>query len=171
MKFKEYVIFLNFALLFSSFHATAENQGPQKLGQFDNWSVYSKTKNLCYMIAEPDKLEGKYTMRGRVRVVVYRNSNKKENKNVVGFDFGYSFPENQKATIKIDSKKTYKLDTFFQTAWTGSKKQTAKEIINAMRNGTTLIALGQSKRGTNTKDTYSLTGFSKALKKIKNYCG
>jgi hypothetical protein len=109
-------------------------------------------------------------MRGRVRIVVYRNSKKKE-KNLVGFDFGYSFPENSKASIKIDSKKTFKLSTFGQTAWTGSKTKSDKEIINEMIKGNVLIALGQSKKGTQTKDTYDLKGFSKAFKEIRNYCG
>jgi len=171
MKFKNIAIFFNFLLFLFSFETLAENEGTKKIGKFDNWSVYSKSKNLCYMIAEPDKLEGKYTVRGRVRVVVYRNSEKKKNKNVVGFDFGYSFPENKKATIEIDNKKTFQLSTFGQTAWTGSKMQTDKEIINEMIKGNTLIALGQSKRGTITKETYSLNGFSKAVNKIRNYCG
>ena len=111
MKFKNTIIIFNLLLLLLSFEILAKNEAPQKLGKFDNWIVYSKSKSLCYMIAEPKKLEGNYTMRGRVRIVVYRNSKKKE-KNLVGFDFGYSFPENSKASIKIDSKKTFKLSTF-----------------------------------------------------------
>ena len=170
MKFKNTIIIFNLLLLLISFEIFAENESPQKLGKFDNWIVYSKSKSLCYMIAEPKKLEGNYTMRGRVRIVVYRNSKKKD-KNLVGFDFGYSFPENSKASIKIDSKKTFKLSTFGQTAWTGSKTKTDKEIINEMIKGNILIALGQSRKGTQTKDTYYLKGFSKAFKKIRNYCG
>ena len=54
------------------------------------------------MIAEPLKSEGKYTMRGRVRIVVYRNSEEKNNKNVLAIEFGYSFPENEKALITIE---------------------------------------------------------------------
>jgi hypothetical protein len=40
-----------------------------------------------------------------------------------------------------------------------------------MIKGNVLIALGQSKKGTQTKDTYDLKGFSKAFKEIRNYCG
>lgn len=170
MKLKNTIIIFNLLLLLS-FEIIAQNGSPQKLGKFDNWIVYSKSKSLCYMIAEPKKLEGNYTMRGRVRIVIYRNSKKKEKKNIVGFDFGYSFPENSKVSIEIDSKKAFKLSTFGQTAWTGSKTKTDKEIINEMIKGNILIALGQSRKGTQTKDTYYLKGFSKAFKKIKNYCG
>lgn len=170
MKFRKFIVFFNFFLLLSCFKILAEDGGPQKLGKFDNWIVYAKSKSLCYMIAEPAKLEGKYNLRGRVRIVVYRNSEKKD-KNIVGIDFGYSFPEYSKAVIKIDSKKSFELSTFGQTAWTSPDTKTDKEIINQMIKGDTLIALGKSKRGTDTKDTYSLKGFLKAFKKIKNHCG
>ena len=39
-----------------------------------------------------------------------------------------------------------------------------------MIRGDNLIAFGKSKRGTKTKDTYSLSGFTKALNKINDYC-
>ena len=171
MKFKKFIVFLNIFLFFSIFKLLADEQGPQKIGKFDNWSVYAKSKTLCYMIAEPLKSEGKYTMRGRVRIVVYRNSEEINNKNVLAIEFGYSFPENEKALITIDNNKNFELSTFAQTAWTGPNTKTDKEIINEMIKGNKLIALGKSKRGTKTKDTYSLKGFSKAFKKIKNYCG
>jgi len=171
MKFKEIIVFFSFLLFLFSFKVLAENEGVKKLGKYGNWSVYSKSKTLCYMIAEPEKSEGKYTVRGRVRIVVYRNSEKIENNNVVGFDFGYSFLKNADATIEIDAKESFQLNTFGQTAWTGTKTKTDKQIINEMTKGSKLIALGKSKRGTSTKDTYSLSGFTKAFKKINNYCG
>ena len=52
--------------------------------------------------------------------------------------------------------------------WIKTKKD--KKIIKAMLKGNKLIALGVSKRGTKTKDTYSLSGFTKAYNEINNYC-
>jgi len=170
MKFNKFVVFLNIFFLFLAFESFSEEQSSPKLGQFDNWSAYAKNRVYCYMISEPHKLEGEYNMRGRVRIVVYRNTEEKNNKNLVGIDFGYSFPDEGKALIKIDNKSEFELSTFKQTAWTGASTKTDKEIINQMKKGNKLIALGKSKRGTDTKDTYSLKGFSKAFKKIENYC-
>ena len=65
--------------------------------------------------------------------------------------------------IEIDNKKKFKLNTFGQTAWTASKTKKDKKIIEAMIKGDKLVAFGQSRRGTKTKDTYSLNGFAKAL--------
>ena len=47
------------------------------------------------------------------------------------------------------------------------KTKKDKKIIEAMIKGDKLIAFGQSRRGTKTKDTYSLNGFAKAFNKIK----
>ena len=78
---------------------------------FEKWSVYAKSKSLCYIIAQPEKSEGEYKVRGRVRIVVYRNNLENQNKNAVGIDFGYSFTENSKAFIEIDNKNKFKLNT------------------------------------------------------------
>ena len=170
MNFKYTTILINFFLLLFSFKVMSDNEGTKKIGSFEKWSVYSKSKSLCYMIAQPEKSEGEYKVRGRVRIVVYRNNLENQNKSAVGIDFGYSFTENSKAFIEIDNKKKFKLNTFGQTAWTGSKTKKDKKIIEAMIKGDKLIAFGQSKRGTKTKDTYSLSGFAKALNKINDYC-
>lgn len=170
MNLKNITVLINFCLLLVSFEALSENEGTKKIGSFENWNVYAKSKSLCYMVSEPEKSEGTYKVRGRVRIVIYRNNFENQNKNAVGIDFGYSFSENSKALIEIDNKKKFKLSTFGQTAWTGPKNKVDEKIIEAMVKGNKLIALGQSKRGTNTKDTYSLNGFAKAFKEIKNYC-
>ena len=170
MKFKNLKTLTSFFLLVFSFEVMSDNGGTKKIGSFENWSVYAKSKELCYMITQPSKSEGDYKVRGRVRIVVYRNNMENKNKNAVGIDFGYSFPENSKAYIQIDNKKKFKLNTFGQTAWTGSKAKTDRKIIEEMIKGNSLVALGKSRRGTKTKDIYSLDGFAKALNTIQTYC-
>ena len=170
MNFKYTTILINFFLLVFSFKVMSDNEGTKKIGNYEKWSVYSKTKSLCYMIAQPENSEGEYTLRGHVRIVVYRNNLENQNKNAVGIDFGYSFNENSEAFIEIDSKNKFKLNTFGQTAWTASNTRKDKKIIEAMIKGDELTAFGQSRRGTKTKDTYSLNGFAKAFNKINDYC-
>ena len=170
MNFKYTLILINFFLLVLSFKVMSDNEGTKKIGSYEKWSVYAKSKSLCYIIAQPDKSEGEYTLRGRVRIVVYRNNLENKNKNVVGIDFGYSFTENSKAFIEIDNKNKFKLNTFGQTAWSASKTKKDKKIIEAMIKVDKLTAFGKSKRGTKPMDTYSLNGFAKAFNKINDYC-
>ena len=87
MNFKYTIILINFFLLVLSFKVMSDNEGTKKIGSYEKWSVYAKSKSLCYMIAQPEKSEGEYKVRGRVRIVVYRNNLENQNKNVVGIDF------------------------------------------------------------------------------------
>ena len=172
MNFKDILIFFLFFLFFS-YGIKSQNEYSRELGKYGAWKVYSKSKNLCFMISKPRKSEGTYKTRGKVRMVVFRNSKKYKDRNLVGFDFGYPFSHNSKVKIEIDNNKDFKLSTFDQMAWTGSRNKPInnKKIINEMIKGNKLVALGKSERGTLTKDTYSLDGFSKAFQKIKSYCG
>ena len=163
-------IFLIFFLL-TNYSYTIEKKWFKK-GKYQDWEVYAKAdKDICYIIAKPIKMEGKYNLRGRVDVVVALNNNIKK-KFYVGFDFGYSFADNEKVKLTIDNKIKFNIDTFAQTAWINSTKNPKLdiEIIEAMKKGSILVAEGTSVRGTDTKDTYSLIGFSKALKKLKDVC-
>ena len=171
MNFSRILFFL--ISLFFSVTLLANDNGYQSHGNFDKWIVFSKkNKELCYMLAEPDKSVGEYKLRGRVRVLVARRP-KENSKNYIGLEFGYTFPKNAKALIEIDKKKSFKLDTHQQTAWTKPSKSSKRDdkIINEMIKGTTLKAVGKSKKGTVTTDIYSLKGFSKAFKKMKDVCG
>ena len=57
--------------LFFSVTLLANDNGYKSHGKIDKWYIYAKkSKELCYMLAEPDKSIGKYKLRGRVRVLV-----------------------------------------------------------------------------------------------------
>ena len=72
-----------------------------------------------------------------------------------------------------DKQTDFYLTTFGQTAWTDPEDKTNLDdtIIKHMQKGLDLEVLGKSHRGTDTKDLYSLKGFSKAFNKIKETCG
>ena len=116
------------------------------------------------------KMQGAYNLRGRVNVIVAINNNIK-NKYYVGFDFGYPFADKDKVKLIIDDNVSFEIDTFAQTAWINSSENPNLDIkiIQAMKKGSVLIAEGISKRGTETKDTYSLVGFTKAFNKVKMF--
>ena len=164
-------VFLIFFILINS--ANSIEKKWLKKGQFEDWEVYTKaSKDICYAIAKPNKMEGAYNLRGRVDVIVALNNNIK-NKYYVGFDFGYSFADKDKVKLTIDDEVVFNIDTFAQTAWINSSDSPNLEIkiIEAMKKGKILVAEGTSKRGTDTKDYYSLIGFTKAFKKLKDVCG
>ena len=163
-------VFFIFILIFNS--ANAIEKKWFKKGEYSNWEVYVKSeKDICYAISKPQKMQGAYNLRGRVNVIVAINNNIK-NKYYLGFDFGYSFADKDKVKLTIDDNIFFEIDTFAQTAWINSSENPNLDIkiIEAMKKGSVLIAEGTSKRGTETKDTYSLVGFTKAFQKVKDVC-
>ena len=163
--------FFVFLFFFTTVFANEKNYFKEE--KYFNWTVYSnKNKILCYIISEPIKSEGKYKLRGRVNLLVGRRAKEKK-KNFVAVGFGYPFKKGTVVEVVVDKKYFFKLNTFDETAWTnGSKIKNLDDlIIKEMIKGNKLVALGFSKKGTATKDFYSLKGFSKAFKKIKQVCG
>ena len=73
-------------------------------------------------------------------------------------------------TVTIDAKKTFKLFSQGEFAWT-VEVYDDKALVKAMRAGSKMVVKGTSSRGTLTTDSYSLSGFSAALKSINKACG
>ena len=170
MNFKKILFFI---ILFINLPLRPEDSDYENLGNFEKWNVYSKdNKKLCYMLTEPYKSEGDYNIRGRVRVLVARRPLEK-NKNSIVIDFGYYFSEGARVQVEIDKDKSFKLATFNQTAWTDKKKNLRLDdkIIKEMIKGLELKTIGRSSRGTVTYDFYSLKGFTKGFKRMKEFCG
>jgi len=139
---------------------------------FGAWNAFSDTENgkpLCYIASLPEKSEGKYTERGDAYAMITLRP--KENKNgEVSIRAGYTYKKGSDALARIDSGKPFKLFTDGGYAWTHDAA-TDQAVIAAMRGGGTMIVEGTSTRGTLTTDTYSLKGFTAALKAAAKACG
>ena len=88
--------------------------------------------------------------------------------NKVSFETGYTFKKSSEVRLAIDGQ-AYKLRTDGSTAWSYGAKDDAR-MVKAMRAGSTMIMEGISGRGTKTRDTYSLSGFSAAHNSINKAC-
>ena len=68
------------------------------------------------------------------------------------------------------SGNSFELFTEGEWAWPATTDDDAK-IITAMKRGANAILTGVSGRGTNTKDTFSLLGFTAAVEDAAKRCG
>lgn len=148
---------------------------PQALGIFKDWSAYqngSGATQSCYALAKPVSSEPKKARRDPIYFLIsdWPARHAKAEPEVVP---GYPYKEGSMVTAEVGADKF----TFFTKndgdaggAWI---KDPADEqrLIAAMRNGAQLIVTGTSRRGTLTRDTYSLGGISDALDKIHSACG
>lgn len=90
-------------------------------------------------------------------------------KGQVGFTGGYPFKSGSTVTMQVD-ENSYDLFTEGEWAWPQSVEDDAK-IVAAMKRGKQAVIAGESGRGTRTKDTFSLLGFTAAHDDAGKRCG
>ena len=86
----------------------------------------------------------------------------------VTFTGGYPFAPGSTVNLNVDGKE-FELITQGEWAWPENKSVDA-QIVAAMKAGSSAIATARSSRGTQTKDTFSLTGFTAAVTEAQNRC-
>ena len=159
------VLFTSIFLGFGAGSASAES-----LGSFKDWSAQSfeiDGKSVCSLWSAPQVDEGKYKKRGEIFVwVTHRPTDQALNR--VSIEMGYPIKAGSKLEVRID-EELYTLLTYGSTAF-NLESITDKKMIKAMRAAKEMEVLGVSKRGTKTRDVYSLFGFSAAHKAISKAC-
>ncbi|RKF14230.1 hypothetical protein D6850_12800 [Roseovarius spongiae] len=86
----------------------------------------------------------------------------------VAFTGGYPFASGSTVEVNVDGAK-FELFTEGEWAWPASKSDDAK-IIAAMKRGADAILTARSSRGTQTKDTFSLLGYTAAMEEAQKRC-
>lgn len=145
-----------------------------------DWSIFEATSNgtkVCWIVSQPTKSKA---VRGGKEVKVRRGDiflmvavRKADNvKNEVSFLSGYPFKKGSKVKVQIVSSKGDTEHTMFtdgENAWTSSPTEDDKLTL-AFRGGRAANVKGVSKRGTTTIDTFSLQGFTAAIKAAQDRC-
>ena len=141
------------------------------IGESGAWGAYrvgSGADVVCFVTSTPHKLEGKYNRnnRGETRVFVTHRGGR--NRGEVSVVAGYRYKEGTDIEFNIDGKK---FNLFFDDtrAWANDSAQD-KALVDAMKRGNSLKVTGVSSRGNKTIDTYSLSGFTAAIKRIDRAC-
>ncbi|PJE30383.1 hypothetical protein SAMN06297129_0750 [Pseudooceanicola antarcticus] len=86
----------------------------------------------------------------------------------LAFTGGYPFAEGSVVTIDVDGT-SYDLYTEGEWAWPASTEDDGK-ILASMKAGSEAVLTGRSGRGTVTKDTFSLMGFTAAVEDSARRC-
>ncbi len=86
----------------------------------------------------------------------------------VSFTGGYPFADGSTVTVEIGGE-SFDLFTEGEWAWPASGDVDAK-IVAAMKRGAEAVLTGRSSRGTTTRDTFSLMGFTAAVEDAEKRC-
>lgn len=149
----------------------ARAEGEVSLGKFESWEAFTydtPESKVCYVFGAPAKSQ---TSRKAKRSDIYFMVTHWPGKKVRGQPstmIGYQFKEGVDVTLAV-GEKTFILYAVGELAWT-DKAETERAIIAAMKGGKAMTIKGVSQRGTETADTYSLSGFTAALGAIDSAC-
>ena len=141
------------------------------LGTEKKWSAYTTKINenkTCFITSEPVKTKGKFNKKNRGKPYVFVTNTKDGSNHEVSIKAGFNFKKNKDVIFDVDGKKT-KLFPVDDRAWSESSK-IDRFLVQSMRRGKTLIVTGTSTPGNQIVDTYSLSGFTKALRLIDKSC-
>ena len=131
-----------------------------------SWTL-TTDNDWCYIGSLPIKSDLPETKkRGENYILVYKIIG--SDQNIVQVEAGYQYNLDKDIIVKIDntSFEFYSTEDSSETAWTDNDEK----VIYAMKKGLELVLIGQSNRGTMTKDTYTLKGFTSALNKLNEDC-
>jgi hypothetical protein len=169
-KNKLFSLFISTLSLIVLLPVFAQAQQIEKLGQFTDWSAYRYSHNgkpACFMASQPKKAEGNYTRRGQIHYLVsHRTADEVRDEN--SFVAGYTFREGSRVSVSIGSK-AFTLFTKGDTAW--GRNEDDRSLTEEMIKGSSMIIKGTSSRGTETTDTFSLSGFTAAYRAMSAACG
>jgi len=159
------------ALVLGAPYASPAIAGQTLLGSSRDWDAFvvteGKTKS-CYMRAAPGKSEPAAAKRGDIYLfITHRPANKVTGE--ISIINGYPHKPGSAVVITVGKQK-FTLFTEGDGAWLEKPADEAR-LLAAMKQGDRLSVSGTSQRGTKTTDTYSLAGFSAALKTINQACG
>ncbi|MFT7057749.1 MAG: hypothetical protein ACJASV_000249 [Pseudorhodobacter sp.] len=86
----------------------------------------------------------------------------------VSFSGGYPFASGSTVRVEIDGS-AFELFSDGEWAWPSSTTDDAA-LLAAMKRGASATVTGRSGRGTQTKDTFSLQGFTAAMQEAETRC-
>ncbi len=120
------------------------------------------------MTSQPKTAVGNYTKRGDIfALITHRPA--EGTKNVFSYMTGYSYKADSSVSVKIDDRN-FNLFTQGDTAWTADSAAD-NAVTNAIKSGSSMVVKGTSSRGTETTDSFGLSGSSKAYEAISSACG
>jgi len=153
---------------------SAQETSTNQVAAKTDWSVFEdQSPRECWAVSTPKETVN--TQDGRV-VAVKRSDILlmaffRPDAGVAGqitFTGGYPFAPNSTVNLNVDGN-SFELFTEGEWAWPASAADDAK-ILTALKRGSNAVLTARSARGTTTKDTFSLSGFTAAVEDAEKRC-
>lgn len=154
--------------------AAQEVESTNRVDAMTDWSVYEEDDpRQCWAVTtykeSVNTKDGRVVSvtRGEILLMVFYQPNA-DVAGQVAFTGGYPFANGSTVSVEIDGTP-FELFTEGEWAWPASEQDDAR-IVTAMKRGTDAVLTAVSSRGTTTKDTFSLLGFTAAVEDAERRC-
>ena len=142
----------------------------KSIGKFKDWESFVLTQDgnkICFAQSKPVLRAPKKLKRDPSRLFVsFRPAEKI--KNEISVTNGYEFKLKSPVTAK-SGKKSYDLFSKGNFAWVVDNEDEIK-LISTMKKASRLMIIGNTEKGDQTTDHYSMMGFTKAYNVAKKSC-
>ncbi len=162
------------ALLAFAAPAAAQETSSNRVAANTDWSVFVEDNPTeCWAVSAPKETvnsrDGQVVSvrRGEILLFVFYRPNAGVNGQVT-FTGGYPFASGSTAELDIGGT-TFELFTEGEWAWPATPEDDAR-IVAAMKRGAQAQITARSGRGTVTRDTFSLLGFTAGVEEAANRC-
>lgn len=153
----------------------AQQESTNRVAAQTDWSVFTESDpKECWAVTRPKETvntrDGRVVAvrRGDILLFAFFRPEAGVNTPQITFTGGYPFASG--STVNIDIGGTaFELFTEGEWAWAASPADDSK-IITAMKRGTDAVLTARSARGTITKDTFSLLGFTAMIEDAEKRC-
>lgn len=153
---------------------TAQDEATNRVAAATDWSVFQEQNPTeCFGVSAPKEQlntrngEPVTVSRGETLLFVFWRPSEGVTGQVT-FTGGYPFAGGSTVSLDIGGTE-FQLFTEGDWAWPATAEDDAR-IIEAMKRGSTAILTGVSGRGTQTRDTFSLLGFTAAVEEAQRRC-
>ena len=152
----------------------AQQESTNRVAAQTDWSVFVENNpQECWGVSAPKETvntrDGAVVSARRGDILLFVSYRPAAGVNgEVSFTGGYPFAEGSTVTLAIGDT-SFELFTDGEWAWPASPGDDAR-ILTAMKRGTNAIVTGRSGRGTQTRDTFSLLGFTAAAEEAERRC-
>ena len=164
---KKILIIASFYFVFGTLNA---EENLKSVGKFKDWESFilsQEGNKICFAQSIPVVRAPKKLKRDPSRLFV--SFRPVENiKNEVSVTYGYYFKLKAPVTAK-SGKKAYDLFSKGRFAWVVDSKDEQKLIVT-MKKASRLMIVGNTEKGNQTTDHYSMMGFTKAYNSAKKNC-
>ncbi|MBY6092156.1 invasion associated locus B family protein [Pseudooceanicola sp. 502str34] len=154
--------------------AVAQQVSDNQVAERTDWSVFEGSEpRECWAVSAPKETvntkDGRTVSvrRGDILLMAFFRPGA-EVAGQITFTGGYPFRDGSTVNLNVDGTE-FELFTEGEWAWPASPSEDSK-ILTAMKRGSSAVVTGVSGRGTATKDTFSLLGFTAMVEEAEKRC-